>query len=271
MPSMRGGCGSAHTGSLCISIIILIIVIILIVMVCCNYNYNYGNYNYGNYNYGNYNYGNYNYGNYNYGYNQPPPPRIQSPGAAAAAAYKYGKNGGMDRFANVPYNPWGTCDNKPNCKPCSTMGIGGVCINSKCYSNPSIVESCKNSPVNKNNFNNGGNSCDNKPAGATCWAPIGEGAEATGTCYNGNCATFMCKNKANGDSCIDEGLAHASCVNSVCRSVNNNPANKNNFAANNDPFLTNCKNEPNSALCTTQWITSGYCQNSVCVAKPPMG
>ena len=97
-------------------------------MVCCNYNYNYGNYNYGN-------------------YNKPPPPRIQNPEAAAAAAYKYGMNGGMNRFANIPYDPWGTCDNKPNCTPCSTMGIGGVCNNSKCDSTPSIVESCENAYI----------------------------------------------------------------------------------------------------------------------------
>jgi flagellar basal body-associated protein FliL len=70
---MRGGCGPAHRGSLCISIIILIIVIILIIMVCCSYNYN------------------------NY-YNQPPPPRLQNPGAAAALAYKYKMNGGMNKF-----------------------------------------------------------------------------------------------------------------------------------------------------------------------------
>ena len=40
MPPTMGGCGGAHVGSLCISIIILIIVIVLIIMVCVNYNQN---------------------------------------------------------------------------------------------------------------------------------------------------------------------------------------------------------------------------------------
>ena len=79
---MRGGCGPAHTGTLCISIIILIIVIILIIMVGCGYNYN------------------------NY-YNQPPPSRIQNPAAVAAAAYKYKMNGGVNRFAAAPIGALG--------------------------------------------------------------------------------------------------------------------------------------------------------------------
>jgi hypothetical protein len=67
-----GNSQEQNLASLIISIIILIIVIILIIIVCCGYN----NGNYGN----------------NYGYNQSPPPRIQNPGLAAAAAYKYGMN-----------------------------------------------------------------------------------------------------------------------------------------------------------------------------------
>ena len=70
-PSAKGGCGPAHTGSLCISIIILIIVIILIIMVCCNYDWNQ--------------------------FNQPPPPMIQNPGLALGGAYAY-KNGRFNGF-----------------------------------------------------------------------------------------------------------------------------------------------------------------------------
>jgi hypothetical protein len=119
MPSIRGGCGPAHTGSLCISIIILIIVIILIVMVCCNYNYN---------------------------YNKPPPPRIQNPAAAAAAAaaYKYGMNGGMNNFKakmNLPRknNFMDQCGGLPDGAPClCTYGPNhckGKCNQGKCYAN----------------------------------------------------------------------------------------------------------------------------------------
>jgi uncharacterized protein (UPF0333 family) len=59
-----------NLASLIISIIILIIVIVLIIIVCCGYN---------------------NGNNGNNG-NQSPPPHIQNPGLAAAAAYKYGMN-----------------------------------------------------------------------------------------------------------------------------------------------------------------------------------
>lgn len=111
MPT-SGGCGPAHTGSLCISIIILVIVIILIVMVCCNYNWNQAN--------------------------QPPPPRVQNPGLAAAGAYKYmhggfngfkGKRGGNKGHFDIGSSK---CIGQPDGQICTQGGVifkceGGFC------------------------------------------------------------------------------------------------------------------------------------------------
>ncbi len=70
-----GGCGGAHTGSLCISVIILVIVIILIVMVVYNYN------------------------STNNTTTQSQRPQIAHRGAAAAAGMYKMNNGGVSRFA----------------------------------------------------------------------------------------------------------------------------------------------------------------------------
>ena len=111
-----GGCGSAHIGSLCISVIILVIVIILIVMVV--YNYNSTN---------------------NTTTTTQQRPQIDNRAAALAAAgmYKRRNNGGAGAAAGFRNR------NKNRRKNGMTNGVSGNCSTGPCIASVN----CNNSSV----------------------------------------------------------------------------------------------------------------------------